>query len=83
MCSMDYPKFIVTNQKEESISLQRVKRIQPRELHKIYDRSKVGCMLLSGLIQTNKHIFDQTYADEQVDLGPHAFAWIISESLSV
>ena len=25
MCTMDYPKFIVSNQKEESISIQRVK----------------------------------------------------------
>ena len=24
MCTMDYPKFIVSNQKEESISIQRV-----------------------------------------------------------
>ena len=24
MCKMDYPKFIVSNQKEESISVQRV-----------------------------------------------------------
>ena len=24
ICSMDYPKFIVSNQKEESISIQRV-----------------------------------------------------------
>ena len=25
MCTMDYPKFIASNQKEESISIQRVK----------------------------------------------------------
>ena len=25
MCTMDYPKFIVSNQKEEFISIQRVK----------------------------------------------------------
>ena len=26
---MDYPKFIVSNQKEESISIQRVKHMRP------------------------------------------------------
>ena len=26
MCTMDYPKFIVSNQKEESISIQMVKK---------------------------------------------------------
>ena len=26
ICTMDYPKFIVSNQKEESISIQRVKK---------------------------------------------------------
>ena len=27
MCTMDYPKFIVLNLKEESISIQRVNRL--------------------------------------------------------
>ena len=26
ICTMDYPKFIVSDQKEESISIQRVKK---------------------------------------------------------
>ena len=36
MCTMDYPKFIVSNQKIEAISIQRVKYTQTKKKRPIF-----------------------------------------------
>ena len=58
MCTMDYPKFIVSKQKEELISIQRITfRLVPFQVLNVHDDQRL-CRSRGGL---SKMVFNAFY----------------------
>ena len=56
---MDWPKFIVSNQKEESISIQRVKGVQMQDVYKTYKLCSLPIFHISDTHRTTGCLDDR------------------------